>query len=48
MPNVEYFLSTLLLCIRKKQELENIVDQKTQKLHELEEQIRLRQEQVGD
>ena len=48
MPNLEYLLSTLLLCIREKQELENIVDQQRQKLHELEEQIRLRQEQVGD
>ena len=48
MPNLEYLLCTLLLCIREKQELENVVDQQRQKLHELEEQIRLRQEQVGD
>lgn len=48
MPNLEYLLCTLLLCIREKQELESIVDQQKQKLHELEEQIRLRQEQVGD
>ena len=48
MPNLEYLLCTFLLCIREKQELENIVDQQKQKLHELEEQIRLRREQVGD
>ena len=47
MPNLVYLLFTLLLCIREKQELENIVDQQKQKLHELEEQIRLRHEQVG-
>ena len=48
MPNAEYLLCTLLLCIREKQELENTVDQRKQKLRELEENIRLRQEQVGD
>ena len=48
MPNAEYLLCTLLLFIREKQELENTVDQRKQKLHELEENIRLRQEQVGD